>query len=295
MPLRNNRMCIQLSAISWFNRFLASMIMQFLIGQLHFCWLNEIDHYFCDNDPLYKLSFSDTSLVELMTFIMTFLLTMPPFFITVASYAYIITNIFRIPSSSGRKKAFSTCSSHLIVVSSFYGSIMIVYMLPKTKDMKELNKIVSVLYTVLPPLINPLIYSLRNEEVKKNLRLLSRKMFGFHFRVIIPKMLFLGLRDQHGEKLWGSRRRTGWNWTKIKPNNIFTRHCQKYLIMFWKLLEYISERFYFNNTCWDVFGTDLIKTLQFSEDFNNFRDMLTIFSLDSTNFHETENGESTFF
>ncbi|XP_077171455.1 olfactory receptor 2AP1-like [Paroedura picta] len=198
--LMNNRVCIQLSAISWFSGLLGSIIMQILIGQLSFCGPNEIDHYFCDNDPLYKLSCTDTSLIELMTLIEAFLFTMPPFFLTVASYVYIITTILRIPSSSGRKKAFSTCSSHLIVVSSFYGSIMIVYMLPNTDAMRELNKFLSVLYTVLPPLINPLIYSLRNQEVKKALRLLLRKIFGFQLRAMTQKSIFWVSWVKHGEK-----------------------------------------------------------------------------------------------
>ncbi|XP_053120560.1 olfactory receptor 2AP1-like [Hemicordylus capensis] len=161
--------CIRLSTISWINGFIASIVLQFLIMPLTFCGPNEIDHYVCDNGPLIKLSCSDTSQVELATCILAFIFTIPPLSLTLASYAYIITTILKIPSSTGRKKAFSTCSSHLIVVSSYYLSVMIVYMLPKTEDVRRIYKIMSLLYTVLPPLVNPFIYSLRNQEVKEAL------------------------------------------------------------------------------------------------------------------------------
>uniref|UniRef100_A0A670JM58 Olfactory receptor n=1 Tax=Podarcis muralis TaxID=64176 RepID=A0A670JM58_PODMU len=163
--MMSTQTCIQLAAASWSNGFIAFLILLILMLQLTFCGPNEINHYFCDYFPLLKLSCSDTSLMEMLGF-----LVIPPFVLTLTSYSYIIAAILRIPSATGKQKAFSTCSSHLIVVSIFYSSLMIVYMLPKGEANKEMQKLSSLLYTVLPPLANPFIYSLRNKEVKDALR-----------------------------------------------------------------------------------------------------------------------------
>ncbi|CAI5790452.1 olfactory receptor 11L1-like, partial [Podarcis lilfordi] len=93
-----------------------------------------------------------------------------PFLLTLISYSCIIKTIMGIPSTLGRKKAFSTCSSHLIVVTLFYGTIVIVYVLPKTRTLRDLNKVCSVFYTVLTPLVNPFVYSLRNKDIKQALK-----------------------------------------------------------------------------------------------------------------------------
>ncbi|XP_028560073.2 olfactory receptor 2AP1-like [Podarcis muralis] len=162
--------CINLVAASWLNGFIGFSILFILVLQLSFSGPREMDHYFCDYFPLLKLSCSNTSLVENMGFAVAAIFTVPPFVLTLTSYSYIIAAILRIPSTTGKQKAFSTCSSHLIVVSIFYSSLMIVYMLPKGEANKEMQKLSSLLYTVLPPLANPFIYSLRNKEVKDALR-----------------------------------------------------------------------------------------------------------------------------
>nr|XP_048674274.1 olfactory receptor 2G3-like [Caretta caretta] len=108
--------------------------------------------------------------LELLITILSALFTLPPFALTGISYVCIISTILRIPSTSGRQKAFSTCSSHLIVVTIFYGTLIIVYLLPKSNTLRDLNKVFSVFYTVLTPMANPFIYSLRNKEVKEALR-----------------------------------------------------------------------------------------------------------------------------
>ncbi|XP_030395534.1 olfactory receptor 11L1-like [Gopherus evgoodei] len=167
--LMNGNVCAMLAAASWVSGFLASTIITSLISQFIFCGPNEIDHFFCDFNPIIKLSCSDTHLAELAILILASIFTQLPF-LTLKSYVYIILSILRIPSTTGRQKAFSTCSSHLIVVTIFYGTIIIVYLLPKTNTLKALNKVFSVFYTVLTPLVNPLIYSLRNREVKKALQ-----------------------------------------------------------------------------------------------------------------------------
>ncbi|XP_030395541.1 olfactory receptor 6N1-like [Gopherus evgoodei] len=176
--LMNGRFCLQLAAGSWVSGFLAITIIIFLMLQLTFCGPNEIDHFFCDFIPLLKLSCSDTQLISMVSLFLSFFDTFPPFLLTVASYIYIITSILRIPSTTGRQKAFSTCSSHLIVVTIFYGTLVIVYMLPKNNTLRDLNKVFSVFYTVLTPLLNPLIYSLRNKHVNMALRKALSKFTG---------------------------------------------------------------------------------------------------------------------
>nr|XP_056722780.1 olfactory receptor 11A1-like [Euleptes europaea] len=172
----NTAKCIQLAAVSWISGLIGISIIMVLMLQLTYCGPNEIDHYFCDTIPLKKLSCSDTGLVERVDLILLFVYTMPPFLLTCTSYVFIITAILRISSSTGRQKAFSTCSSHLIVVSTYYGSLMTVYLLPNSS---ALNKAFSLLYTILPPLVNPLIYSLRNKEVNRALRKAQRKVANF--------------------------------------------------------------------------------------------------------------------
>ncbi|KAM9121383.1 olfactory receptor 2AP1-like [Pangshura tecta] len=173
--LMNGRICLQLAAVSWVSGFVATTIVAGLMSQLHFCGPNEINHFLCDFTPVIKLSCSDTSLIILVTFILCSIFTLPPFLLTLTSYVFIISTILRIPSTPGRRKTFSTCSSHLIVVTMYYGSLFIVYMLPDTDTHRDLNKFFSLFYTVLTPLANPLIYSLRNRDVKETLRKVIRK------------------------------------------------------------------------------------------------------------------------
>ncbi|CAM4653929.1 unnamed protein product [Caretta caretta] len=168
--LMNSRLCLQLAGGSWISGFLTCVIMMCFMSQLTFCGPSEIDHFFCDFSPMLKLSCSDTSTITLVSFILTSLDLPRPFLLTVTSYVCIIATILRIPSTTGRQKAFSTCSSHLIVVTVFYGTLITVYLLPKTNKQIALNKVYSVFYTVLIPLVNPLIYSLRNKEMKEALR-----------------------------------------------------------------------------------------------------------------------------
>ncbi|XP_030400033.1 olfactory receptor 11A1-like [Gopherus evgoodei] len=172
--LMNGRWCLQLAVGSWISGFLICVIMICLMSQLTFCGLSEIDHFFCEFSPMLKLSFSDTSMIALVSVILTSLDLPCPFQLTVTSYVCIIATILRIPSTTGRQKAFSTCSSHLIVVTVFYGTLMTVCLLPKTNTLKALNKVFSVFYTVLTPMLSPLIYSLRNKEVKEALRKVIR-------------------------------------------------------------------------------------------------------------------------
>ncbi|CAM5157995.1 unnamed protein product, partial [Eretmochelys imbricata] len=182
--LMNTRFCLHLAAGSWLNGFLALIILVLFLSLLIFCGPNEIDYFYCDPLPLIELSCSDTHQVILVDFILSCVFTLPPFLLTLTSYMCIIATILRIPSTTGRQKAFSTCSSHLIVVTIFYGTLIIVYLLPKHDTLRDLNKVLSLCYTVLTPLVNPLIYSLRNREVKEALSKAVSKC-GFHRNVQI--------------------------------------------------------------------------------------------------------------
>ncbi|XP_015270313.1 PREDICTED: olfactory receptor 5B21-like [Gekko japonicus] len=168
--LMNMKACLFMASGSWLNGFLAMSVMMYLMTRLPFCVPNEIDHFFCDLTPVARISCSEAQRFELMGFIFSTIFTLPPFLLTLTSYMFIIIAILRIPSTTGRKKAFSTCSSHLLVVTIYYGTLITVYVLPNTENIRKLNKVFSVFYTILTPLINPLIYSLRNREVKEALR-----------------------------------------------------------------------------------------------------------------------------
>ncbi|XP_077002154.1 olfactory receptor 11L1-like [Tamandua tetradactyla] len=162
--------CLQLAGASWVAGFLAPILLIVLIFQLTFCAANEIDHFFCDLKPIMKLACTDTQIAEKTSFICTSLFALGPFLLTLASYIHIISTILRIPSTMGMKRAFSTCTSHLTVVTLYYGTLGIVYGFPSEPQYEELLKLLSLLYTVLTPALNPIIYTLRNKDVKAALR-----------------------------------------------------------------------------------------------------------------------------
>ncbi|XP_076219843.1 olfactory receptor 6B2-like [Aptenodytes patagonicus] len=169
------KICLQLVAVSWLVGMLVSATVTAFLSQINFCGRKTIDHFFCDFTPLLELSCSDTSVVTLVSFIMSFLSILFPFLFTLVSYVCITAAILRISSNIGRQKTFSTCSSHLTVVTIFYVTLLIAYLLPRTAPLRQLNKVFSFFYTVLMPLVNPFIYILRNKEVSKALRKALRK------------------------------------------------------------------------------------------------------------------------
>ncbi|KAM6449641.1 olfactory receptor 10C1-like [Liasis olivaceus] len=176
--LMNDKVCFQLIAGSWIHGLFIVSIALYLMCQLKFCGPSEINHFFCELNPILKLACNDTHAIELVTILLSVLCILFPFFLILASYIVIISTIMRISSISGRQKAFSSCSSHLMVVSIFYGTMIIVYVLPKTDGLREINKVLSLFYTILTPLFNPLIYSLRNKEVKEALRKAVAKLYA---------------------------------------------------------------------------------------------------------------------
>ncbi|CAM5104699.1 unnamed protein product [Natator depressus] len=170
----NGSLCLRLAAGSWMCGFLTIPIIVFLVLEFTFCGPNEIDNFFCESTQIINPCCNDTYETELVVTILAALFTLPPFALTLTSYmCIIITTTLRIPSTTGRQKAFSTCSSHLIMVTIFYGTLITVYLLPKTNTLRDLNKVFFVCYTILTPMANPFIYSLRNHEVKEALKKLS--------------------------------------------------------------------------------------------------------------------------
>ncbi|XP_073480313.1 olfactory receptor 5G3-like [Aquarana catesbeiana] len=146
---------------------LSEMIVQF---QYNYCGLNSLDHYFCDFGPLVKLSTSDTSALMLQDFVISFVTIFLPFTFIIVTYICILVTILKISSMYRQRKAFSTCSSHLAVVGAYYGTLFTVYLAPSHESSTNMNKYGSLLYTVVSPLMNPIIYSLRNHEIKRGLQ-----------------------------------------------------------------------------------------------------------------------------
>ncbi|XP_029436900.1 olfactory receptor 1030-like [Rhinatrema bivittatum] len=179
-PLRyslimNQRVCVLLAAASWIIGFLPPETITASITRLSFCASNKINHFFCDLLPLLKLSCSDTATIQSLIFVSAALISVPAFLVTLISYIYIISAILRIRSAEGKHKAFSTCSSHLTVVSVYYLPAFCIYLRPNSTYSQEQGKIISLVYTTVTPMLNPIIYSLRNKEVKNALRKVIRR------------------------------------------------------------------------------------------------------------------------
>ncbi|KAM5170512.1 olfactory receptor 11L1-like [Mantella aurantiaca] len=165
--LMSHQSCWTTIIVSWSLSFSVVLAYTLTISTLQFCGPNIIDHFFCDLDPILELSCSDTSIIQLEAILMSVKFAVIPFFIITLSYVYIIVTIFEIPSITGRQKVFSTCSSHLTVVSIYYGAIVGVYLIPSKGQTWNISKFLSLLYTVVTPLMNPIIYSLRNKDLKQ--------------------------------------------------------------------------------------------------------------------------------
>ncbi|KAM4691800.1 olfactory receptor 11L1-like [Rhinophrynus dorsalis] len=177
-PLRytsvmNIKCCIQLTMWPWLIGFILNLLGIIPISKFQFCDGNVIDHFYCDFSPLQKLSCSDTYFVELLLFVFSFPIFILPFGLIIGTYIYIFLAILRITSTTGKQKAFSTCSSHLIVVGAFYGTLITKYMIQSQGHSLLISKMISLLHTVITPLFNPLIYSLRNHDIRKALRKMS--------------------------------------------------------------------------------------------------------------------------
>ncbi|ELV12951.1 Olfactory receptor 6M1 [Tupaia chinensis] len=173
-PLRytiimNSRACLLLVLSCWVGAFLSVLVPTIVVTRLPYC-SKEINHFFCDIAPLLQVACVDTHLIEKINFLLSALVILSSLAFTAGSYTYIISTILRIPSAQGRQKAFSTCASHIAVVSIAYGSNIFVYVRPNQNYSLDFDKVAAVLITVVTPLLNPFIYSLRNEKVKEVLR-----------------------------------------------------------------------------------------------------------------------------
>ncbi|XP_056424963.1 olfactory receptor 1468-like [Hyla sarda] len=165
--------CLKAVLLCWVMMLTVSLTLLVTIRQLQFCGPNIIDHFFCDFDPILELSCSDTFYMKLVDMILAAPFVICPFMAIMVSYIYIIVTILKIPSTTGRQKTFSTCSSHLSVVSLYYGSLICIYLFP---NMGNVKKILSMFYTVVTPLLNPMIYSLSNREIKQAFKKLKSKI-----------------------------------------------------------------------------------------------------------------------
>ncbi|XP_025327174.3 olfactory receptor 6C75 [Canis lupus familiaris] len=176
MTVMSSRVCILLVFSSWLAGFLIIFPPLILLLQLDFCASNIIDHFICDSSPILQLSCTNTHFLELMAFFLAVVTLMVTLTLVILSYTYIIRTILRIPSTSQRKKAFSTCSSHMIVVSLSYGSCIFMYIKPSARERVTLSKGVAVLNTSVAPLLNPFIYTLRNQQVKQAFKNMVQRM-----------------------------------------------------------------------------------------------------------------------
>ncbi|XP_045714373.1 olfactory receptor 6Q1 [Phyllostomus hastatus] len=174
MPLRYGALvswgtCIRLAGACWLAGFLTPMLPIYLMSQLTFCGSNVIDHFFCDASPLLALSCSDVTLKETADFLVSLAVLLTSSAVIAVSYGNIVWTLLHIRSAAERRKAFSTCAAHLTVVSLFYGTLFFMYVRTKVASSINFNKVVSVFYSIVTPMLNPLIYSLRNKEVKEAL------------------------------------------------------------------------------------------------------------------------------
>ncbi|XP_006900505.1 PREDICTED: olfactory receptor 5G3-like [Elephantulus edwardii] len=164
--IMSQRVCVQLVVGPYAVALLSTMTHTTLTFCLPFCGPNIINHFFCDISPLLSLSCADTWINKLVLFVLAGAVVVLSGVTIVVSYVCILMAILRIKSAEGRRKAFSTCSSHLAAVSVLYGTLSFIYVLPKSHSSLDINKVISLFYTVVIPMLNPIIYSLRNKEVK---------------------------------------------------------------------------------------------------------------------------------
>nr|XP_005284286.1 olfactory receptor 6M1-like [Chrysemys picta bellii] len=176
--IMNGKVCVWFVVGSWMGGFFSVLVPTVIKLGLPFCGPNIINHFFCDSAPLLHLACADTRLVEFIDFIISLPVLLGSLLLTVISYMYIICTIIRIPSAKGRQKAFSTCASHFTVVTIGYGTSIFIYVRPSQASSMNFNKVASLMTTAVTPILNPLIFSLRNQKVKEALRDSIAKCLG---------------------------------------------------------------------------------------------------------------------
>ncbi|XP_062975010.1 olfactory receptor 10Q1-like [Elgaria multicarinata webbii] len=181
-PLRytlimSRNLCMQFLAVAYVSAFTISLGLTSLIFSLPFCGSHNINHFFCDIPPVLFLACSDTHTNEVAVFLVCAMILLVPLLLILVSYVFIANSIFRIKSFEGRKKAFSTCVAHLVVAMLHYGCAIFIYIRPKASYSLDQDKVVSLIYTNITPMLYPIIYSLRNKEVKGALRRVWERKF----------------------------------------------------------------------------------------------------------------------
>ncbi|KAM4749146.1 olfactory receptor 13F1-like [Rhinophrynus dorsalis] len=163
--IMNKLICILTAAASWMIGALHSLIHSVLISKLSFCSFYEINHFFCDLKTVLKLSCSDITVIKALILMSTVLLGFLPFLLILTSYVFIISTILKIRTTAGRLKTFSSCSSHITIVLLFFGTAISLYTKPEYEQSQEHDKLLSLVYVALVPMLNPVVYSLRNKQV----------------------------------------------------------------------------------------------------------------------------------
>ncbi|NXM72686.1 O10C1 protein, partial [Serilophus lunatus] len=166
MGIMNKKVCVQLAASSWVCGNLVALGHTTFIFSLPFCGSNTINHFFCEIQPVLMLVCGDTYWSEILIILTAACVVLMPFLLILVSYGLIISSILKIKSAKGRYKAFSTCFSHITVVTLFCGTAVFTYLRPKSSYSLDVDKVLSLFYSVVTPILNPVIYSLRNREVK---------------------------------------------------------------------------------------------------------------------------------
>ncbi|NXA16232.1 O10A7 protein, partial [Sapayoa aenigma] len=171
----NRDRCFRMALGSWLCGVPVALGFTTWLFTLPFCGRNTVDHFFCDVSPVLKMVCADTALFELLIFVAIVIIVMIPFSLIAVSYLRIVHAVLQIPSAVGQRRAFSTCAAHLVVVTLFYSTAGIIHLRPKSGLSSNMKKMVSLSYTVVTPMLNPIIYSLRNQEVKQSLRRCTAK------------------------------------------------------------------------------------------------------------------------
>ncbi|XP_004479312.2 olfactory receptor 5AN6-like [Dasypus novemcinctus] len=174
-------LCVKMVAGSCVTGFFGSFTQVYALLQLHFCGPNVINHFFCDLPQLMILSCSDTFVLQIIISVVTVIFGLASALIIMTSYGHIVVTILKITSAEGRSKAFNTSASHLTAVTLYFGSGTFVYLCPSSDDSLTQNKLASVVYSVLIPMLNPLIYSLRNKEIKDALHRWKKRIVSWHY------------------------------------------------------------------------------------------------------------------
>uniref|UniRef100_G3U3C6 G-protein coupled receptors family 1 profile domain-containing protein n=1 Tax=Loxodonta africana TaxID=9785 RepID=G3U3C6_LOXAF len=168
--LLSSQTCGTLAGVCWSMGFLCPMFPSFLLTQISFCTPNQINHFFCDVDQIFRLSCTDTYAIQAVGYAFSTVIILGALVFTMVSYAQILATILAMTSAAAQRKTFSTCTAHLSVVTMYFGTLIFMYVRPAVKYESNINKIVAIFYSVITPLLNPLIYMLCNKDVNGALK-----------------------------------------------------------------------------------------------------------------------------